>query len=256
MLKKYFVGLGAFILFSAFSMQAEAKVYSVEDAKNIQENYYAKLQMIQQVNNSAEQIRYMLRNLERLDLRDLAGAERRLNSIFYRIESVRKQTDAIGADWINTVEEWSKANPDYTLSTFNDNAKAYAKQAEENRKRWGKTLQQGLVMAGIANDESNKETTVEVNGLLEKMSDARGATQAIQVSGALNALSIAELKSLEAIISEQLKVAVMAQQQQYDNAQAQDAQRKVRSDELAAQKDALLDQGYKVIGSKDTLPHS
>ena len=256
MLRKYFVGLGAFLMFFAFSMQAEAKVYSVEDAKNIQETYYAKLQMIQQVKNSAEQIQYMLRNLEKLDLRDLAGAERRLNNIFYRIESVRKQTDAIGADWVNTVEEWSKANPDYTLSTFNDNAKAYAKQAEENRKRWGKTLQQGLVMAGIANDESNKETTVEVNGLLEKMSDVRGATQAIQVSGALNALSIAELKSLEAIISEQLKVAVMAQQQSYDNAQAQDAQRKVRSDELAAQKDALLDQGYKVSGSKDTLPHS
>ena len=56
MLKKYFAGLGAFILFSVFSMQAEAKVYSVEDAKNIQENYYAKLQMIQQVKNSAEQI--------------------------------------------------------------------------------------------------------------------------------------------------------------------------------------------------------
>ena len=256
MLRKYYVGLGAFLMFFAFSMQAEAKVYSVEDAKNIQETYYAKLQMIQQVKNSAEQIQYMLRNLERLDLRDLAGAERRLNSIFYRIESVRKQTDAIGADWVNTVEEWSKANPDYTLSTFNDNAKAYAKQAEENRKRWGKTLQQGLVMAGIANDESNKETTVEVNGLLEKMSDVRGATQAIQVSGALNALSIAELKSLEAIVSEQLKVAVMAEQQKYDNAQVQDAQRKVRSDELAAQKDALLDQGYKVSGSKDTLPHS
>ena len=256
MLRKYFVGLGAFLMFFAFSMQAEAKVYSVEDAKNIQETYYAKLQMIQQVKNSAEQIQYMLRNLEKLDFRDLAGAERRLNNIFYRIESIRKQTDAIGADWVNTVEEWSKANPDYTLSTFNDNAKAYAKQAEENRKRWGKTLQQGLVMAGIANDHNNKETTVEVNGLLEKMSDARGATQAIQVSGALNALSIAELKSLEAIISEQLKVAVMAQQQQYDNAQAQDAQRKVRSDELAAQKDALLGQGYKVSGSKDTLPHS
>ena len=256
MVRKYFVGLGAFLMFFAFSMQAEAKVYSVEDAKNIQETYYAKLQMIQQVKNSAEQIQYMLRNLEKLDLRDLAGAERRLNNIFYRIESIRKQTDAIGADWVNTVEEWSKANPDYTLSTFNDNAKAYAKQAEENRKRWGKTLQQGLVMAEIANDRNNKETTVEVNGLLEKMSDARGVTQAIQVSGALNALSIAELKSLEAIISEQLKVAVMAQQQIYDNAQSQDAQRKVRSDELAAQKDALLDQGYKVSGSKDTLPHS
>ena len=256
MLRKYFVGLGAFLMFFAFSMQAEAKVYSVEDAKNIQETYYAKLQMIQQVKNSAEQIQYMLRNLERLDLRDLAGAERRLNNIFYRIESIRKQTDAIGADWVNTVEEWSKANPDYTLSTFNDNAKAYAEQAEANRKRWGKTLQQGLVMAGIANDRNNEETTIEVNSLLEKMSDARGTTQAIQVSGALNALSIAELKSLEAIVSEQLKVAVMAEQQKYDNAQAQDAQRKVRSDELAAQKDALLDQGYKVSASKDTLPHS
>lgn len=256
MLRKYFVGLGAFLMFFAFSMQAEAKVYSVEDAKNIQETYYAKLQMIQQVKNSAEQIQYMLRNLEKLDLRDLAGAERRLNNIFYRIESIRKQTDAIGADWVNTVEEWSKANPDYTLSTFNDNAKAYAEQAEANRKRWGKTLQQGLVMAGIANDRNNEETTIEVNSLLEKMSDARGTTQAIQVSGALNALSIAELKSLEAIVSEQLKVAVMAEQQKYDNAQAQDAQRKVRSDELAAQKDALLDQGYKVSASKDTLPHS
>ena len=256
MLRKYFVGLGAFLMFFAFSMQAEAKVYSVEDAKNIQETYYAKLQMIQQVKNSAEQIQYMLRNLEKLDLRDLAGAERRLNNIFYRIESIRKQTDAIGADWVNTVEEWSKANPDYTLSTFNDNAKAYAEQAEANRKRWGKTLQQGLVMAGIANDRNNEETTIEVNSLLEKMSDARGTTQAIQVSGALNALSIAELKSLEAIVSEQLKVAVMAEQQKYDNAQVQDAQRKVRSDELAAQKDALLDQGYKVSASKDTLPHS
>lgn len=256
MLRKYYVGLGAFLMFFAFSMQAEAKVYSVEDAKNIQETYYAKLQMIQQVKNSAEQIQYMLRNLERLDLRDLAGAERRLNNIFYRIESIRKQTDAIGADWVNTVEEWSKANPDYTLSTFNDNAKAYAEQAEANRKRWGKTLQQGLVMAGIANDRNNEETTIEVNSLLEKMSDARGTTQAIQVSGALNALSIAELKSLEAIVSEQLKVAVMSEQQKYDNAQVQDAQRKVRSDDLAAQKDALLDQGYKVSGSKDTLPHS
>ena len=135
MLRKYYVSLGAFLILSAFSMQAEAKVYSVEDAKNIQETYYAKLQMIQQVKNSAEQIQYMLRNLERLDLRDLAGAERRLNNIFYRIESIRKQTDAIGADWVNTVEEWSKANPDYTLSTFNDNAKAYAEQAEANRKR-------------------------------------------------------------------------------------------------------------------------
>ena len=256
MLKKFFAGLGALIIVSVLPVHTEAKVYSVEDAKNIQENYYAKLQMIQQVKNSAEQIQYMLRNLEKLDLRDLAGAERRLNNIFYRIESVRKQTDAIGADWVNTVEEWSKANPDYTLGTFNDNAKAYADQAEENRKRWGKTLQQGLVMAGIANDRNNEETTVEVNSLLEKMSDAHGATQAIQVSGALNALSIAELKSLEAIVSEQLKVAVMAEQQKYDNAQAQDAQRKVRSEELAAQKDALLDQGYKVSGSKDTLPHS
>ena len=256
MLRKYYVSLGAFLIPSAFCMQAEAKVYSVEDAKYIQETYYAKLQMIQQVKNSAEQIQYMLRNLERLDLRDLAGAERRLNNIFYRIESIRKQTDAIGADWVNTVEEWSKANPDYTLSTFNDNAKAYAEQAEANRKIWGKTLQQGLVMAGIANDRNNEETTIEVNSLLEKMSDARGTTQAIQVSRALNALSIAELKSLEAIVSEQLKVAVMAEQQKYDNAQVQDAQRKVRSDELAAQKDALLDQGYKVSGSKDTLPHS
>ena len=97
MLKKFFAGLGALIIVSVFPVHTEAKVYSVEDAKNIQENYYAKLQMIQQVKNSAEQIQYMLRNLEKLDLRDLAGAERRLNNIFYRIESVRKQTDAIGA---------------------------------------------------------------------------------------------------------------------------------------------------------------
>lgn len=197
--------IGAFVQSSCFA------AYTVHDPRNYSANVETKVQMIQQVLNSAKQLEYQLRNMKSLDWSDLAAVDRNCTYIFGSIESIRKQSDAIGEDWINTLGEWSEANPDYDRWDSKQ-LERYSRQARKNRERWEKTLQQGLVMAGISSGRENARTADEVLSVIRASNNSQGTVQALQAAAQLNGIQIAELEKMQAMVSEMLKVKVMERQ--------------------------------------------
>ena len=202
-------------LISSFVQSQCYAAYTVYDPRNHAANVETKAQMIQQVLNSAKQLEYQLKNMESLDWSDLAAVDRNCTYIFGSIESIRKQSDAIGEDWIATLGEWSEANPDYD-KWDSKQLERYSRQAQRNRERWEKTLRQGLVMAGLNSMRENARTADEVLSVIRASNNSQGTVQALQAATQLNGLQIAELEKMQAMVSEMLKVKVMERQMLLD----------------------------------------
>lgn len=213
-MKKKFSALLVLALTCGISVQAFAWK-TVYDPKNHAANLETKVQMIKQVIQSAEQIKYQLQDLKSLDYKDLDKVESQCNRLFSNIQSIRKESDAIGEDWTKTYQQWNEMNPDYNsfqkLSQFD-------KQNSAQQSRWAKTLEQALTMCGITSKQEQDKTAENVLQAIKASNNAQGTVQAIQAASQLTGIQIAELQRQQALFSELLRMEAHKQQIELDKA--------------------------------------
>ena len=211
-MKKIFLPLLTAALIST-SMPCYAM--TVFDPTNYAANLETKVQMIQQVINSAQQIQMQIQNLSKLDPKDLDKVEKQCTNLYASMDAIKKQSDAIGEDWQLTYQQWNEINPDYWFGgklSLKDHGVIQEKQHE----RWNKTLEQALTMAGITSSGETKKTIQNVLEAIQASNNADGTVKALQAASQLNGIQIAEMQKLEALTAEMLKVITLKQQQEMD----------------------------------------
>ena len=209
--------LAAFLLMSVMGTGNGEAAYAVFDSKNYSANLETNAKMVEQVINSARQLEYQLRDIQSLDGAEFYMSMDNAYNVFKGIEDIRRQSDAIGEDWLTTLAQWKEMNPDYSawdMATL----ERYAAQVDKHRNRWDKTLEQALLMAGLASVRENQRTSDEVLNSIRLSSKANGSVQALQAAAQLSAIQIGELERLKAMYSEMMKIQVMAQQREMDEA--------------------------------------
>lgn len=213
-MKKKFSALLVLALTCGISVQAFAWK-TVYDPKNHAANLETKVQMIKQVIQSAEQIKYQLQDLKSLDYKDLDKVESQCNRLFSNIQSIRKESDAIGEDWTKTYQQWNEMNPDY--NSF-QKLSQFEKQNSAQQARWAKTLEQALTMCGITSKQEQDKTAENVLQAIKASNNAQGTVQAIQAASQLTGIQIAELQRQQALFSELLRMEAHKQQIELDKA--------------------------------------
>lgn len=221
---------------------------TVYDPTNYSANVETKVQMIQQVLNSAEQIDNQLRNMKRLDWSDLETVEKECDYLFKSIDSVRSQAEAIGEDWTKTYAEWNEINPDYT--GWDNSMKKYTEQADKSQKRWDKTLLQALTMAGLTSNSENTRTAEVVLKAIKASNNAEGTVQALQAATQLNGIQIVELQKMQSMYSEMVKMEALKQQRALD----QERRAKKLSDEFARGNKEAMEKDVTIKNKGEKLP--
>lgn len=193
------------VLCSALSIQLQAEAaYAVYDSRNYSANIESKLQMIQQVKNSAQQLQYDLKNLQKLDAANLERSYSRIASAIRTMEQIRAQTDAIGTDYTRLMSEYNEVNPDYA-DWSGTGAERYGKQTAKLRDKWSKALLQALGVTGIASPYEQQETAKSIEQLLYASQSADGAMGALQASNQLTAMMIAEQQKLQVLMADSMR---------------------------------------------------
>lgn len=188
---------------------------TVYDPTNYAANLETKIQMIQQVNQSAQQLQAQIKDIQSLNPQDMDKAYNQVLGIYNSVNSIRTQSQAIGEDWSTSLKEWSDMNPDYfsmgtiTLSKF-------LEFQQKSDKRVDKTLQQALMMAGIASDKETQKTVQSVLETIDASNKADGNKAALQCANQLLGIMISENNKSAQMLSELLKVDVMNKQQVID----------------------------------------
>lgn len=183
------------------SICQSAFALTVYDPTNHTENLATKLQMIEQVKNSAQQLQNDIKNLQKLDPSNLTYSYNRINAVIKKMERIREETDAIGTEFDDLMGQWDENNPDYEEWNGVD-AEKYAQQTDKLRNQWSKALQQALGMTGIASPTEQMETEDAMNRLLEASQNAEGAMGALQAANQMTALMINEQQKMQAIMAE------------------------------------------------------
>lgn len=184
-------------------LQAEA-LKSVYDSRNYSANIATKVQMIEQVKNSAQQLKYDLQNLQKLDPSNLERSYYRIANAIRTMEQIRAQTDAIGTDYTRLMSEYNEINPDY--STWSGiGVEGYGKQTAKLRDKWSKALLQALGITGIASPYEQQETAKSIERLLNASQNAEGAMGALQASNQLTAMMIAEQQKLQVLMADSMR---------------------------------------------------
>lgn len=187
----------------------------VYDPTNYKANLETKIQMIQQVKNSAEALQNDIKMLQKLDPSNLEQCLYRVSSAISDMERIRRQTDAIGTEYSSLMSEWSDANPDYSAGE-GLSAEQYARQTAKNRERWDKALLQALSITGIAGPVQMAETGQAVQTLLHASQNAAGATGALQAANQLTALMISEQQKMQALMADSMRSTTMYYQHVID----------------------------------------
>lgn len=197
--------LSLMVLCSALVMPLEAEALkSVYDSRNYSANIATKVQMIEQVKNSAQQLKYDLQNLQKLDPSNLERSYYRIANAIRTMEQIRAQTDAIGTDYTKLMTEYNEINPDY--STWSGiGADGYGKQTAKLRDKWSKALLQALGITGIASPYEQQETAKSIEQLLQASQNADGAMGALQASNQLTAMMIAEQQKLQVLMADSMR---------------------------------------------------
>lgn len=188
---------------------------TVYDPTNFSANLETKIQMIQQVNQSAQQLQAQIKDIQSLNPQDMDKAYNQVLGIYNSVNSIRTQSQAIGEDWSTSLKEWSDMNPDYfsmgtiTLSKF-------LEFQQKSDKRVDKTLQQALMMAGITSDKETQKTVQSVLETIDASNKADGNKAALQCANQLLGIMISENNKSAQMLSELLKVNVMNKQQVID----------------------------------------
>lgn len=188
---------------------------TVYDPTNYAANLETKIQMIQQVNQSAQQLQAQIKDIQSLNPQDMDKAYNQVLGIYNSVNTIRNQSQAIGEDWSTSLKEWSDMNPDYfsmgtiTLSKF-------LEFQQKSDKRVDKTLQQALMMAGITSDKETQKTVQSVLETIDASNKADGNKAALQCANQLLGIIISENNKSAQMLSELLKVNVMNKQQVID----------------------------------------
>lgn len=188
---------------------------TVYDPTNYAANLETKIQMIQQVNQSAQQLQAQIKDIQSLNPQDMDKAYNQVLGIYSSVNTIRNQSQAIGEDWSTSLKEWSDMNPDYfsmgtiTLSKF-------LEFQQKSDKRVDKTLQQALMMAGLTSDKETQKTVQSVLETIDASNKADGNKAALQCANQLLGIMISENNKSAQMLSELLKVNVMNKQQVID----------------------------------------
>lgn len=188
---------------------------TVYDPTNYAANLETKIQMIQQVNQSAQQLQAQIKDMQSLNPQDMDKAYNQVLGIYSSVNTIRNQSQAIGEDWSTSLKEWSDMNPDYfsmgtiTLSKF-------LEFQQKSDKRVDKTLQQALMMAGITSDKETQKTVQSVLETIDASNKADGNKAALQCANQLLGIMTSENNKSAQMLSELLKVNVMNKQQVID----------------------------------------
>lgn len=188
---------------------------TVYDPTNYAANLETKIQMIQQVNQSAQQLQAQIKDIQSLNPQDMDKAYNQVLGIYSSVNTIRNQSQAVGEDWSTSLKEWSEMNPDYfsmgtiTLSKF-------LEFQQKSDKRVDKTLQQALMMAGITSDKETQKTVQSVLETIDASNKADGNKAALQCANQLLGIMISENNKSAQMLSELLKVNVMNKQQVID----------------------------------------
>lgn len=188
---------------------------TVYDPTNYAANLETKIQMIQQVNQSAQQLQAQIKDIQSLNPQDMDKAYNQVLGIYSSVNTIRNQSQAIGEDWSTSLKEWSDMNPDYfsmgtiTLSKF-------LEFQQKSDKRVDKTLQQALMIAGITSDKETQKTVQSVLETIDASNKADGNKAALQCANQLLGIMISENNKSAQMLSELLKVNVMNKQQVID----------------------------------------
>lgn len=205
------------ILAFAASMAAiqPAFALTVYDPTNHAENLATKLQMIEQVKNSAQQLQNDIKNLQKLDPSELQLSLNYIQETIQDLNRLREQTDAIGTEYSQLMSEWDEANPDYEEWNGVD-GRRYAEQADKLRDKWSTALLQALTAQSIASPSEQLKTDDAMERLLNASQNADGAMGALQAANQLTGLMIAEQQKMQIIMADSMRSQNMYYQQMID----------------------------------------
>lgn len=188
---------------------------TVYDPTNYAANLETKIQMIQQVNQSAQQLQAQIKDIQSLNPQDMDKAYNQVLGIYNSVNSIRNQSQAIGEDWSTSLKEWSDMNPDY-FSMGTISLSKFLEFQQKSDKRVDKTLQQALMMAGITSDKETQKTVQSVLETIDASNKADGNKAALQCANQLLGIMISENNKSAQMLSELLKVNVMNKQEVID----------------------------------------
>lgn len=188
---------------------------TVYDPTNYAANLETKIQMIQQVNQSAQQLQAQIKDIQSLNPQDMDKAYNQVLGIYSSVNTIRNQSQAVGEDWSTSLKEWSEMNPDY-FSMGTVSLAKFLEFQQKSDKRVDKTLQQALMMAGITSDKETQKTVQSVLETIDASNKANGNKAALQCANQLLGIMISENNKSAQMLSELLKVTVMNKQQVID----------------------------------------
>lgn len=199
----------------ALTMAQSAFALTVYDPTNHTENLATKLQMIEQVKNSAQQLQNDIKNLQKLDPSELQLSLNYIQETIQDLNRLREQTDAIGTEYDSLMAEWDEANPDYEVWNGIDGSR-YAEQADKLRDKWSKALLQALTAQSIASPSEQLKTDDAMERLLNASQNADGAMGALQAANQLTALMITEQQKMQTIMADSMRSQSMYYEQMID----------------------------------------
>lgn len=235
-------------LAGALTMAQSAFALTVYDPTNHTENLATKLQMIEQVKNSAQQLQNDIKNLQKLDPSELQLSLNYIQETIQDLNRLREQTDAIGTEYDQLMSEWDEANPDYEEWNGVD-AEMYAKQTDKLRDKWSKALLQALTAQSIASPSEQLRTDDAMERLLNASQNADGAMGALQAANQMTALMITEQQKMQIIMADSMRSQNMYYQMIIDG----EKQSKKINEEFNADSDKY--DGAKIEGSGGQMPH-
>lgn len=232
-------------LAGALTVAQSAFALTVYDPTNHTENLATKLQMIEQVKNSAQQLQNDIKNLQKLDPSELQLSLNYIQETIQDLNRLREQTDAIGTEYDSLMAEWDEANPDY--EEWNGiNGSRYAEQADKLRDKWSKALLQALTAQSIASPSEQLRTDDAMERLLNASQNADGAMGALQAANQLTALMITEQQKMQTIMADSMRSQNMYYEQMID------AQNRARQQNERFAGEA---QDTKITGNGNTMGH-
>lgn len=229
----------------ALTMAQSAFALTVYDPTNHTENLATKLQMIEQVKNSAQQLQNDIKNLQKLDPSELQLSLNYIQETIQDLNRLREQTDAIGTEYDSLMAEWDEANPDYEVWNGIDGSR-YAEQADKLRDKWSKALLQALTAQSIASPSEQLKTDDAMERLLNASQNADGAMGALQAANQLTALMITEQQKMQTIMADSMRSQSMYYEQMID------AQNRARQQNERFAGEA---QNTKITGNGNTMGH-
>lgn len=232
-------------LAGTLTVAQSAFALTVYDPTNHTENLATKLQMIEQVKNSAQQLQNDIKNLQKLDPSELQLSLNYIQETIQDLNRLREQTDAIGTEYDTLMAEWDEANPDYEEWNGIDGSR-YAEQADKLRDKWSKALLQALTAQSIASPSEQLKTDDAMERLLNASQNADGAMGALQAANQLTALMITEQQKMQTIMADSMRSQSMYYQQMID------AQNRARQQNERFAGEA---QDIKITGNGNTMGH-